>query len=159
MDEMGIPEDLEELQRHRAVHYFSSTTRLESELHFVEDGDNVTVQVPGTVAVNETGLYIKLGLEGLGLMQLAEILVADHLRAGELVEVLADMQLAPVPVSLVSPFTAFSLRRCERSPSGRLSCSAMFAKGLLLTGKTLSNSTVSVRSSWSHCSLTLSRQA
>ena len=107
LNENGIPEDLEELQRHRAVHYFSSTTRRGSELHFIEDGDSVTVQVPGTVAVNETELYIKLGLDGLGLVQLAEILVADHLRGGELVEVLADMRPAPVPVSLVYPHHRF----------------------------------------------------
>ena len=107
LDENGIPENLDELQRHRAVHYFSNTMRRGSELHFVEDGNRVTIQVPGTVAVNETGLYIKLGLDGLGLMQLAEILVTDHLRAGELVEVLADMRPASVPVSLVYPHHRF----------------------------------------------------
>jgi transposase InsO family protein len=47
--------------------------------------------IAGTVAVNKTGLYIKLGLAGGGLMQLAEILVADHLRSGDLVEVTGDM--------------------------------------------------------------------
>ena len=105
--EKGIPRLLEELAQHRAVHYFSSTTRRGSELHFSEDGDSVTVPVPGTVAVNETELYIKLGLDGLGLMQLAEILVADHLRTGELVEVLADRRPTSVPVSLLYPHHRF----------------------------------------------------
>jgi LysR family transcriptional regulator for bpeEF and oprC len=107
LDEKGIPEELEDLRRHRAVHYFSSTTRRDGELHFVEGGDSVTVPVPGTVAVNETGLYIKLGLDGVGLMQLAEILVADHLRSGKLVEVLPNMRPAPVPISLVYPHHRF----------------------------------------------------
>lgn len=107
LDEKGIPEGLGDLQRHRAVHYFSSTTRRGGELHFVEAGDMVTVPVPGTVAVNETGLYIKLGLAGGGLIQLAEILVADHLRSGDLVEVLADMRPEPMPVSLVYPHHRF----------------------------------------------------
>jgi len=40
-------------------------------------------------------------------MQLAEILVADHLRSGKLVEVLSDMRPAPVPVSLVYPHQRF----------------------------------------------------
>lgn len=106
LEENGIPEDLEVLHRHRAVHYFSSTARRD-ELHFVEAGNSVAVPVAGTVAVNETGLYIKLGLEGLGLMQLAEILVTDHLRSGKLLEVLADMRPAPVPVSLVYPHHRF----------------------------------------------------
>jgi len=107
LDEKGIPEVLEDLHRHRAVHYFSSTMRRDGGLHFVEDGNSVTVPVPGTVAVNETGLYIKLGIDGVGLMQLAEILVADHLRSGKLVEVLSDMRPAPVPVSLVYPHQRF----------------------------------------------------
>jgi hypothetical protein len=107
LDEKGIPEELEDLRRHRAVHYFSSATRRDGELHFVEGGDSVTVPVPGTVAVNETGLYIKLGLDGVGLMQLAEILVADHLRSGKLVEVLPNMRPAPVPISLVYPHHRF----------------------------------------------------
>ena len=70
-------------------------------------GDRVALPVAGTVAVNETGLYIKLGLAGGGLMQLAEILVADHLRSGDLVEVLANMRPEPVPVSLIYPHHRF----------------------------------------------------
>lgn len=107
LEEKGIPKELVDLARHRAVHYFSSTTRRGSELHFSEDGDSVTVAVAGTVAVNETGLYIKLGLDGTGLMQLAEILVADQLRTGALSEVLADKRPAPVPVSLLYPHQRF----------------------------------------------------
>jgi LysR family transcriptional regulator for bpeEF and oprC len=107
LKEKGIPKTLEDLQPHRAVHYFSGTTREGSELHFAGDGDHVTMTVPGTVAVNETGLYIKLGLDGRGLMQLAEILVADHLRNGELVEVLGERRPAPVPVSLLYPHRRF----------------------------------------------------
>lgn len=107
LNQQGTPESLEDLQRHRAVHYFSSTTRRKGELHFVDAGDKVAVPVAGTVAVNETGLYIKLGLAGGGLMQLAEILVANHLRSGDLVEVLANMRPEPVPVSLIYPHHRF----------------------------------------------------
>jgi len=107
LDEKGMPEVLEDLKGHRAVHYFSSTTRRGNELHFIEEGDSISVPVPGTIAVNETGLYIKLCLDGLGLMQLAEILVTDHLQAGELVEVLPDKRPAPVPVSLLYPHHRF----------------------------------------------------
>lgn len=105
--ELGVPKVLEDVQRHRAVHYFSSATRRGSDLHFVEEGISIAVPVTGTVAVNETELYIKLCLDGQGLMQLAEILVTDHLQAGELVEVLADRRPAPVPVSLLYPHHRF----------------------------------------------------
>lgn len=103
----GVPEVLDELQRHRAVHYFSSTTRRGGALQFIDNGVNIAVPVPGTAAVNETGLYIKLGLAGHGLMQLAGILVSEHLHSGALVEVLADRRPAPVPVSLLYPHHRF----------------------------------------------------
>lgn len=105
--EHGVPNVLEDLQGHRAVHYFSSTKRRGSDLHFIDDGISITVPVQGTAAVNETGLYIKLCLDGHGLMQLAETLVSDHLRTGDLVEVLADKRPAPVPVSLLYPHQRF----------------------------------------------------
>jgi LysR family transcriptional regulator for bpeEF and oprC len=105
--EKGTPKRLLDLQVHQAVHYFSSTTRRGSELHFVEDGHCVAVPVSSKVAVNETGLYIKLGIDGRGLIQLAEILLAEQLRSGELVEVLADWRPAPVPVSLLYPHRRF----------------------------------------------------
>ena len=105
--EHGAPATLEDLPGHRAVHYFSSTTRRGSDLHFIEDGIRIAVPLPGTVAVNETGLYIELGLAGHGLMQLAEILVSSQLQAGQLVEVLADRRPAPVPVSLLYPHQRF----------------------------------------------------
>ncbi|WP_413675099.1 LysR family transcriptional regulator [Massilia cellulosiltytica] len=107
LEEKGVPVDLEDLQKHRAVHYFSNTMRRGNELHFVVDGVGIAVPVPGAIAVNETELYTKLCLDGLGLIQLAEVLVADHLRAGELVEVLPDKRPAPVPVSLLYPHHRF----------------------------------------------------
>lgn len=107
LDEKGIPVALEDLQVHRAVHYFSSTMRRGNELHFVVDGAGIAVTVAGTIAVNETELYIKLCLDGVGLIQLAEVLVTDHLQAGALVEVLPDKRPPPVPVSLVYPHHRF----------------------------------------------------
>ncbi|WP_254926595.1 LysR family transcriptional regulator [Janthinobacterium sp. PC23-8] len=105
--EHGIPETVEALQGHRAVHYFSSTMRRGSDLRFIEDSVSIAVPVPGAVAVNDTALYVKLCLDGHGLIQLAEILVSEQLGSGALVEVLADRRPAPVPVSLLYPHHRF----------------------------------------------------
>lgn len=105
--EKGTPDSLEDLQRHRAVHYFSSTTRGGGELHFVQDGVSLALPVSGTLAVNETGLYLQLGLNGVGLIQLPEVLVRKHLDSGELREVLADKRPPPMPVSLLYPHRRF----------------------------------------------------
>ncbi|TGN35318.1 LysR family transcriptional regulator, partial [Klebsiella oxytoca] len=66
-----------------------------------------SVPVRGQAAVNETGLYIKMCLEGFGLAQLAENVVAEHLQKGTLVEVLADWQPSSVPVALLYPHQRF----------------------------------------------------
>ncbi|MBY0410987.1 MAG: LysR family transcriptional regulator [Burkholderiaceae bacterium] len=103
LENNGVPTVLEDLSSHRSVHYFSNTNRHGNEFNFLKGNEKMTIPMNGAVAVNETELYLKLCLEGYGLVQLAEILVADHLRAGRLVEVLSTFRPAPVPVSLVYP--------------------------------------------------------
>lgn len=107
LNEYGIPETPAELQQHRAIHYFSGSTRRVNELHFVRGNETLFVPVNGNAAVNETGLYIKMCLEGGGLAQLAESIVSEHLQKGALVEVLADWRPPSVPVTLLYPHQRF----------------------------------------------------
>jgi LysR family transcriptional regulator for bpeEF and oprC len=105
--EYGIPETPEALSQHRAIHYFSASGRRRNELHFTRGTDRLSVPVDGDAAVNETGLYIKMCLEGFGLAQLAENVISENLRQGRLIEVLADWQPPSVPVSLLYPHQRF----------------------------------------------------
>ena len=107
LNEYGIPETPAQLQQHRAIHYFSGSTRRANELHFVRGKETLFVPVNGNAAVNETGLYIKMCLEGFGLAQLAESIVSEHLQKGALVEVLADWRPPSVPVTLLYPHQRF----------------------------------------------------
>lgn len=103
----GIPLSPQDLSHHRAIHYFSGQSRRTDELRFVQGTETLSVSVSGQAAVNETGLYIKMCLEGFGLAQLAENVVAEHLQKGTLVEVLADWQPSSVPVTLLYPHQRF----------------------------------------------------
>lgn len=105
--ENGIPQSPEELSRHRAIHYFSGQTRRANEMRFVRGTEILSVPVSGEAAVNETGLYIKMCLEGFGLAQLAERVVSEHLQEGRLIEVLAEWQPPSVPVTLLYPHQRF----------------------------------------------------
>lgn len=107
LGEYGTPQSPKELSQHRAVHYFSGQARRANELHFVRGTETLSVPVNGNAAVNETGLYIKMCLDGFGLAQLAERVVAEHLQEGRLVEVLADWQPPSVPVTLLYPHQRF----------------------------------------------------
>ncbi|WP_448632268.1 MULTISPECIES: LysR family transcriptional regulator [Pseudomonas fluorescens group] len=103
----GTPQTPEDLSHHRAIHYFSGRSRQAGEMRFAHGSEKFSVQVSGAAAVNETGLYIKMCLEGFGLVQLAENVVAEHLREGRLVEVLADWRPDSVPVHLLYPHQRF----------------------------------------------------
>lgn len=105
--EYGVPQSPDDLSQHRAVHYFSSQTRRADQLRFGQGSETLSVSVSGQAAVNETGLYIKMCLEGFGLAQLAENVVSEHLQKGTLVEVLADWQPPSVPVTLLYPHQRF----------------------------------------------------
>ncbi|MFP2425355.1 LysR family transcriptional regulator [Enterobacter ludwigii] len=103
----GIPRSPDDLSQHRAIHYFSDQTRRADALRFVRGTETVSIPVRGEAAVNATGLYINMCLEGFGLAQLAESIVSAHLREGRLVEVLADWQPPSVPVTLLYPHQRF----------------------------------------------------
>ncbi|WP_312044156.1 LysR family transcriptional regulator [Erwinia sp.] len=105
--ENGIPRSPEDLSGHQAIHYFSGQARRANEMRFVRGTDMLSIPVNGKVAVNETGLYIKMCLDGFGLAQLAENVVSEHMREGRLIEVLADWQPPPVPVTLLYPHQRF----------------------------------------------------
>ncbi|WP_368926214.1 LysR family transcriptional regulator [Serratia marcescens] len=103
----GVPETPEALSQHRAIHYFSGSGRRTNELRFTRGTEAFSVPVEGDAAVNETGLYIRLCLEGFGLAQLAENVISENLQQGKLVEVLADWQPPSVPVTMLYPHQRF----------------------------------------------------
>ena len=105
--EYGIPETPEALSQHRAIHYFFGSGRRTNELRFIRGAEAFSVPVEGVTAVNETGLYIRLCLEGFGLAQLAENVISKNLQQGKLVEVLADWQPPSVPVTMLYPHQRF----------------------------------------------------
>ncbi|KML67220.1 LysR family transcriptional regulator [Pectobacterium peruviense] len=105
--EYGVPLSLEDLSRHRAIHYFSNSARHASDMRFAKNNENVAMPMTGTIAVNETELYIKMCIEGYGLAQLAGTLISEHLRAGRLIEVLADWRPPAVQISLLYPHQRF----------------------------------------------------
>lgn len=107
LKENGIPQTPADLSHHRAIHYFSGQDRRSGEMRFVSGTEKMSIPVAGSAAVNETGLYIKMCLEGFGLAQLAERVVSEHLREGRLIEVLEDWQPASVPVTLLYPHQRF----------------------------------------------------
>jgi LysR family transcriptional regulator for bpeEF and oprC len=103
LERYGEPTTLDELSRHVAVNYFASRSGRILDLDFVVDGQSIDVPMKGTIAVNDAEAYLRCGLEGFGLIQPPRFMALDHLRRGQLKEVLPAWRPVPMPISAVYP--------------------------------------------------------
>lgn len=99
----GEPTSLEDLESHRAVQFLSGRTGRLVDWRFVVDGKERTIRVSGNLAVNDTDAYVTCGLEGLGLIRIADFIARPYLRDGLLVSVLNACQAPEVPLSIMYP--------------------------------------------------------
>src|SRR3546814_4036932 len=92
----GMPKSIDELEGHRAVHYFSSRNGRVIDWSFMVDGKSIEVPVKGAVSVNDAEAYVTCGLNGFGIIQPSRYMVAPHLQSGALIEVLSDWKPPPI---------------------------------------------------------------
>ncbi|WP_394823708.1 LysR family transcriptional regulator [Pendulispora albinea] len=98
----GKPNALEDLDRHRIVHY-STTFAGSAEWEYVEGGAVRSMRMRSAVAVDNAETYIACGLAGLGLIQVPAYDVRHHLESGALVAVLPAYAAAPLGIAIVYP--------------------------------------------------------
>jgi DNA-binding transcriptional LysR family regulator len=100
--EHGLPQGLEDLHRHRLVHYVPTLGAKSSGFEYVDDGGTERfVAMTGALTVNNSDAYLAACLAGLGIIQAPDVGLGPYLRTGELVEVLPGHRAAPMPVSLL----------------------------------------------------------
>ncbi len=130
LERHGVPQSLEALDSHQAVHYFSSSGRNYSWT-FMVDGKERATEVRGVVSVNDWGAHLACGLQGFGLIQTARFMALPHLRNGQLIEVLPQWQPPSMPISLLY------LQHRQLSPKVRVFSdwvAELFARCPLLSG-------------------------
>jgi len=97
----GTPNSLEDLKEHWAVNYASPSTGRVEQWEWM-DGDVLrTLPMRSRVTVNGAEAYIACCLADLGLIQIPAYDVRDHIRAGELIEVLPNHRAEPLPMTLL----------------------------------------------------------
>ncbi len=102
--EHGVPRHPDELARHRAVGFFASAQHdIDYPFEFVVEGGVRQVEMGAWVSVSDAANYVACALHGHGLIQTPRLSVEEHLRAGRLVQVLADWRAPGMPVSLLYP--------------------------------------------------------
>ncbi|MBI3731571.1 MAG: LysR family transcriptional regulator [Burkholderiales bacterium] len=100
----GTPHHPDDLMLHQVVRFFSSTTVIDYPIVLTIDGQVKEFDVGGWISVNDAENYVTSALSGCGLIQLPRFHIADALRDGHLVEVLADWQSPPLPVTALYPY-------------------------------------------------------
>lgn len=98
----GMPDTLADFQQHQAVNYVGAQGRI-LPFEFLQDGQPLSLQLPGAVSVSSAHAYSACCLAGLGFIQVPRYHVAEHLHSGRLVEVFPQWAPAAMPVSVLYP--------------------------------------------------------
>jgi len=103
IERFGMPQHPRDLDRHRCVNYFSAKTGKISKWDFTRDGERIEVALPGSIALNDSNAYVQAGLAGLGVIMMTDYLLAQHIAAGRMLQVLPEWSSDPLPVHVVYP--------------------------------------------------------
>lgn len=97
----GRVRKLDDLARHRLVHYTQSLGSTPDGFEIEEDGEVRTIPMAGVVTVNSTIAYEAACLAGLGIVQGPEMSLRRQIAAGALEEILPGHRARPMPVNLL----------------------------------------------------------
>ena len=101
LEQFGIPRSLEDLTRHRLIHYSPVLGARPVDFEYTIDGMPRTLVMDGSVTVNNVDAYESACLSGLGLIQVPSSGAIEHVSNGALVSILPEYVAAPMPISLV----------------------------------------------------------
>ena len=101
--EHGTPGSPDELSAHRCVNFMSNRTGRILDWEFARDGQRVTLTLDGVLAVNDSEAYVAAGLNGFGIVKVANYIVQPYLESGQLVPVLPDWTVEQYPISVMYP--------------------------------------------------------
>jgi DNA-binding transcriptional LysR family regulator len=106
LERNGTPNVPEDLSRHNCINYRFMGTGALHDWDFSEpgrDGRHFTQAVTGKLTTNDDQSMTRAALQGLGLMQIVDIAVQDHLAEGSLVRVLRDWTYKHAALYLYTP--------------------------------------------------------
>lgn len=100
--EQSIPSIPQDLLSHSCLVY--TELRLRNQWEFsTADGSSVTVRVHGSLQTNNSEVLRSCLSDGLGICYVPDWLISDLLISGEVVELMKDWLVNPIPVHLISP--------------------------------------------------------
>ena len=100
--DQSLPSTPQDLRQHSCLVYTELRMRNQWEFNG-KDGSNVSVRVHGPLQTNNSEVLRSCLRDGLGICYVPDWLIADLLVSGEVVELLQDWLVQPIPVHLISP--------------------------------------------------------
>ena len=97
----ATPADL--VEGHRVVGYFSSRTGRSIPPRYERNGEHIEINGRAVITVNESTAHLTAVLTGLGVAQTFAFMAQPYVESGALVELLADWEPPPMPVSIAYP--------------------------------------------------------
>lgn len=103
LEQHGRPMHPNDLVNHRCVNYFSARTGKVFDWYFTQNDQRLQVTLSSHMAVSDSYAYTAAGLSGLGIIQMADFLMAEMIAEGRLMTILDDWSNEPLPIHVVYP--------------------------------------------------------
>lgn len=100
----GTPRHPRELEQHQGIGFFSRGNDNRYPFSVIVDGERQEFGASGWMSVSDAECYTSAALAGCGLIQVPRFRLEAHLKAGRLVQVLADWACPDMPVCALYPF-------------------------------------------------------
>jgi LysR family transcriptional regulator for bpeEF and oprC len=105
IEQHGLPVTPDDLARHHQVGFVLASTGKVRPVQLMRGGRTVGVGVPARFVTTDSAAALSAGLDGLGIIQLAEFVADHYLTSGALVPVLPAWQSPALPLNLLTPTT------------------------------------------------------
>jgi LysR family transcriptional regulator for bpeEF and oprC len=105
IDRHGLPDTPEALARHHQIGFVLASTAKVRPVTLLRDGRKVELDVAARFTTTDSAAALSAGLDGLGVIVLAEFVASHYLTSGALVRVLPGWQCPSLPLHLVTPTT------------------------------------------------------
>ncbi len=105
IDRHGLPDTPDQLVGHHQVGYVLASTGKLRPVTLIREGRQTELDVPARFVTTDSAAALSAGLDGLGIIVLAEFVASHHLASGALVRVLPGWQCPSLPLHLVTPTT------------------------------------------------------
>lgn len=102
IDEYGLPENPEDLARHVRVGYLPASKGKTPPVRLKRDDRTFELAMPARFVTTDSGAALSAGLDGLGIIHLAEFAANHYLVSGALVQVLPGWRCPSLPLHLLT---------------------------------------------------------